>query len=431
MLPILLTQFAQAGYGLVDTIMAGRVSADDLAVVSIGAGLWLPVFFFTIGVLIATTPLLGELIGKKQPEKIPNMVQQSLWLALFLGLLASFTLYCLPWTFDWFDVPSALQNNTSLYLRWVSVGFVALALSTSLRCYTESLGHPLAMTVISLLGVLINIPLNYIFIHGKFGMPALGGAGCGVATACVLWLTFFILAGYLAVSKKYADVRFYKNFNKPTLATIKKIAFLGIPIGTSIFFEASLFSIAAVVLSPLGAVTVSAHQVALSITSQFFMIPLSLGLALTIIISKDYGKQNWLSLRANQKIGFVLATLLAFVGMVIILIFKHQLATFYTEDTRVIELASQLLLFAAIYQIVDAWQVVSAGILRGIQDTATPMWITFFSYWCVALPIGVYLSRYSDYGAQGFWVALVIGLTLAAFLLMFRIKHKNKQLSHK
>lgn len=429
MLPILLTQAAQAGYGLVDTVMAGQVSADDLAVVAIGAGIWLPVFLFTLGVLIATTPLLGELIGQKNLAKVPYLIQQSLWFALFCGILSAGVLFALSYSFQVFDVPAHLQADTRLYLQSVALGFPAVALYTSLRCYSESLGLAHPVTVISITGVLLDIPLNYVFIYGKFGMPALGGAGCGVATAIVMWLTLFMLAAYLAVSKNYAQVRFYQRFSRPQLASIKKIAVLGLPIGTAIFFEASLFSIAAVVLSPLGAVIVASHQVALSVTSQLFMVPLSLALALTIVISRYYGEADWEALKRMQRIGFMFATGFAMLSMLVILSSRHLLAGFFTTDAAVVQLATQLLLIAAVYQLVDAWQVTAAGILRGIQDTAAPMWITFISYWCVALPLGVYLSRFTDYGAKGFWFALIVGLSLAAVLLIHRIIYQNKKLA--
>lgn len=437
MMPILMTQLAQSGYGLVDTIMAGRVSADDLAVVAIGSGIWLPVFLLTLGVLIATTPLLGELIGQKKTALIAYTTQQSLWFALFCGSLAGIVLYFSPLIFGWFDIPAHLLADTQIYIHSVAFGFPAVAMYTTLRCYTESLGRPHPVTVISIMGVLLNIPLNALFIYGydfnavgvNLIISSMGGAGCGVATAISMWVTLLCLVVYLSMASAYKEVRFYHQFAKPAWSSIKKIALLGLPIGTAIFFEASLFSIAAVILSPLGSVTVAAHQIGLSVTSQLFMVPLSLALALTILIARLYGEKNWVALARVKRTGFILATGFACVSILMILLCRQHIIALFTTDMAVHKLAMQLLLAAVFYQIVDAWQVTSAGILRGIQDTAAPMWITLFSYWCVGLPIGIYLSRFTTMGALGFWMGLIAGLSMASVLLFWRLHDQQKKLS--
>lgn len=427
MLPILLTQFAQAGYGLIDTIMAGNVSAADLAAVAIGAGIWLPLFLFMLGVIIATTPLLGELLGQNNHAHVPLYTQQSLWLAAGLGMVFSGVLLLAPLTFSLFDVPAHLQKDTALYLLGIALGFPAVATYTSLRCYTESLELPRPVTIISLTGVLLDIPLNYVFIYGKMGLPALGGAGCGFATAVLMWLTVLMLAGYLAVAKAYKNHRFYAGFALPDVSIIKRLLSLGLPIGIAIFFEASLFSVAAVILAPLGEITVAAHQVALSVTSQLFMVPLALALALTIRVSNAFGAKNWARLHAIKRQGYLLATLFAMVSTLLLLLFRKYIVTLYTPNLDVQLIAMQLLLFAAAYQVVDAWQVVSAGILRGVQDTKAPMWITLFAYWVVGLTLGVLLARVFGFGAHGFWAGLVVGLSLAALLLILRMRSISKR----
>lgn len=429
MLPILITQIAQAGYGLVDTIMAGNVSADDLAAVAIGSSFWLPLFLFMLGIIIATTPLIGELIGQKREQDIPLYTQQSLWFSLGCGIIACLLLFLVPSIFHWFDVPAHLHDMARLYLYGVALGMPAVALYTSLRCYTEALGYPVPVTVISIIGVLADIPLNYIFIYGKLGLPAMGGAGCGFATAVVMWLTLFLLVAYVAWSRTYEKVRFYRGVSKPNWAVISRILTLGLPIGFAIFFEVSLFGFAAVILSPLGSTIVSGHQVAFSITSQLFMVPLSLALALTIRISTCYGAQDWHALRQETRLGFILAVAFASLSMLMIFLFKEPLVLLYSKESMVQSLATHLLLFALAYQIMDALQVTSAGILRGIQDTKSPMWVTLVCYWGVALPLGIYLSRYTDMSAAGFWTALVIGLTLAAMLLFLRLRHQLRKLS--
>lgn len=428
-LPILLTQLCQAALGVTDAIMAGQVSALDLAAVSIGSGIWLPIFLLATGVLIATTPLIAEMVGRDEHHHVPFITQQSLWTAVMIGLIGMGLVNIAPFIMPLMGVPKNIQPLATTYLHGVSLGFPAMAVYAVLRSYCEALGRPEPVTVISIIGLMADIPLNYWFIYGGLGVPALGGAGCGLATAVVLWINVMALASYLFFSSHHAfkKTRFFYGFARPNRNQIHKLLKLGIPIGVSFFFEASLFSLASLVISPLGELAVAAHQVALSVSSQLFMIPMSISIALTIMVSNRYGENNITAMREVIMTGLCWSTVIALVSMFGVLIFRLPLAQIFTENIAVQQTAMTLLLFAAAYQIIDAWQVNTAGILRGMQDTAMPMWLTLFCYWLVALPLGVYLVRFTDMGAKGFWLALVIGLSLAALLLFMRLNLQLKR----
>ena len=430
-LPILITQFCQAALGVVDAIMAGQVSALDLAAVAVGSGIWLPLFLLATGILIATTPLIGEAIGQDQHSQVPHITQQSLWTASVLGIIGFIVVNLAPNILGLMGVPENIQPIATQYLHGVSFGFPAIAVYAVLRSYCEALGRPEPVTVISIIGLLLDIPLNYIFIHGLFGMPEMGGAGCGVATALVLWINVLLLAAYTSFTKRqqFASTRFFYAFASPNRAQIKKLLKLGIPIGISIFFEASLFSLGALVISPLGELATASHQVALSVTSQLFMIPISVAMALTIMVSNRFGEKNIMALRQVQATGLIWTILIALICMIGIWLFRPQLAAAFTDNPAVIAQSMHLLVFALAYQLFDGWQVNIAGILRGMQDTAVPMWVTLFCYWLVALPLGVYLVRSTDIGAQGFWIALITGLFLSSILLTLRLLYQQKRLT--
>ena len=429
-LPILVTQFCQAALGVVDAIMAGQVSALDLAAVAVGSGIWLPLFLLATGILIATTPLIGEAIGQNQQSQVPHITQQSLWTAAVVGILGFIIVNLMPGVLNIMGVPADIQPIAAQYLHGVSFGFPAMAVYAVLRSYCEALGRPEPVTVISIVGLLADIPLNYIFIHGLFGMPEMGGAGCGVATAIVLWITVILLATYTAFTKRqqFAETRFYRSFTAPNRVQITKLLTLGIPIGVSIFFEASLFSLGAIIISPLGEIATASHQVALSVTGQLFMIPISVAMALTIMVSNRYGEKNLLALKQVQATGLIWTILIAITCMLGIWFFRPQVAAAFTDNVEVRAQAMHLLIFALAYQLFDGWQVNIAGILRGMQDTTVPMWVTLFCYWIVALPLGIYLVRYTNIGAQGFWVALITGLFLASILLTLRLRYQQKRL---
>lgn len=429
MIPILLTQFSQAGFGLIDTIMAGHISATDLAAIAVGVGLWIPIMLLFSGIMIATTPLVAEANGARTPEKIAIIARQSLWVALILGIIAALILQLMPLLLPILGVPAVLLPKASLFLHAIALGMPAVTMYAALRGYSEAIGHPRPVTAISLLALLLLIPLNFIFMYGIGPIPALGSAGCGFATAILQWIMFFALAAYVFKGKAYQTTQIFTGWEKIDPYWVKRILQLGCPIGLAIFFEVSIFSTAAIVLSPLGETLVAAHQVAISVTSQLFMIPMSLAIALTIRVGTYYGEKNWAAMRKVQYLGLITGTIFAVVTMLLIWFFRADIVAIYTTDYAVAEVAMYLLLFAIAYQLMDAWQVSAAGCLRGMQDTQGPMWITMISYWVIAFPAGVYLARFTQMQAAGVWVGLIIGLTVACILLLSRLYMINRQLN--
>jgi multidrug resistance protein, MATE family len=437
MLPILLTQGAQAAFGLVDTIMAGRVSPADLAAVALGVGFWMPLVMLMSGILQATTALVAQAYGSRHLNNqwalnVTLITQQALWLGLVLGVVGFLLLQLSPLLFTPLGMPHALQEKTQIFLFGISFGMPALAMYTTLRCYTEALGRPRPVTIISIVGLVLTVPMNYMFIYGfdlgDISVPALGGAGCGFATAIVQWLMLIALAIYLSIAKHYRFTRVLHHFNRPDFLLIRRIVFLGFPIGIAIFFEVALFSVAAIVVSPLGGTVIAAHQIALSATTQLFMIPLSLATAITIRMGQLYGQQDAAAMRLLRQVGFTIGSCFALLSMGFLAIFRHDIAEVYSHDLHVQSLAATLLLFAMAYQLVDAWQVTTAGCLRGMQDTKIPMFITLFAYWIVAFPTGILLSRELHYGAQGFWFSLLIGLAVSAILLLMRLRVHERRI---
>ena len=354
MIPILITQFSQAGLGLIDTIMAGHLSATDLAAIAVGVGLWIPVMLLFSGIMIATTPLVAEAYGARTPEKIATIARQSLWVALVLGIIAGLILQLLPATLPILGVPESLQPKAGLFLHAIGFGMPAVTMYAALRGYSEAIGHPRPVTIISLMALLILIPMNYLFMYGLGPIPALGSAGCGFATAILQWMMFITLAIYIFKNKAYQSTQPLTHWEKINPYWLKRILMLGFPIGLAIFFEVSIFSTAAIVLSPLGETIVAAHQIAISITSQLFMIPMSLAIALTIRIGTYYGEQNWIAMRKVQWIGLATGTVLAFMTMLLLWFFKNQFVALYTSDVVVTQIAVDLVLFAIAYQLMDA-----------------------------------------------------------------------------
>jgi len=285
--------------------------------------------------------------------------------------------------------------------------------------------------VISIIGLLINIPANYIFIYGEFGLPALGGAGCGIATAIVYWVMFLGMLIYTYLSKHLKHAPLFNQFHWPDWAEIKKILAIGVPIALSLLFEVSLFAVVAIILAPFGAEVVASHQIAINFSGLVFMVPLSLAMAVTIKVGFSVGDKNYAEAKELCKYSIILGLLIAVVTAILTLVFREAIASIYTTDQGVVELAASLMFLAALFQFSDAIQVISAGALRGYKDTKSILYITFASYWIIGLSIGLVLGI-TDWvipaiGPYGFWIGFISGLTAAAILLAWRLNIVQKR----
>lgn len=431
--PILTSQLSQAAFGFVDTVMAGQASPLDLAAVALGASLWLPLMLLITGILLATTPLVAAARGRRDHAGIPHIAHQGLWLAVVLGLAGMLLLQRVGPVFELLDTPAHLRDLTGRFLAAIAWGLPATALFAVLRNYCEGMGRPMPVTVISLAGLVLLVPLNYVLIHGKLGLPRLGGVGCGVATAIISWLMLLVLLAYVLKSKHFAPVRLLHGSFSPEPARLAGFLRLGLPIGIAVFFEVSVFAIIAILISPLGELQVAGHQIALSVTSLVFMFPLSFAFCMTIRTGHAFGRGDQAGMALTRRVGLIALTVFAVVSATFIVLARYPLTAIYTDDPAVRQLAADLLLFAAAYQIVDALQIGAAGSLRGLHDTRGPMLITLVAFWLVALPLGYALGLTyvtgERYGPYGFWAGLVVGLTLAAVLLNWRLNQQMARLA--
>lgn len=424
-LPILGGQLAQTANGFVDTVMAGRVSAIDLAAVAVGASIWVPVYLFMTGVLMSATPVISRHLGAGSLHRVNPLTQQSLWLSLILGVLMALVLRSMAPVLQWLDVDPQIRPMVIGYLNALSWGMPGVALFLALRSYTEAMSHTRPVLLISVAGLLINIPSNYALIYGKLGLPALGGVGCGWATTIVMWAMPAMMALYVARHPSYDEARL--NLRHPTLEprTLWYFTRLGLPVGLSIFFEVSIFAVIALLISTLGPTIVAGHQIALNFASLIFMIPLSLALAVTVRVGRARGREDRVSAKLAITTAMALTLFIGVTAAALLLLLRHQVPAVYTDNLEVQSLAARLLLFAALYQISDAWQVTANGALRGYEDTGVPMVITLIAYWGIGLPVGYVLGLTDLWrpamGPDGFWIGLLCGLSAAAVLLSIRL----------
>ena len=430
--PILIAQLIQTLMGFADTVMAGRVSATDMAAVAVASSVWLPLILTIYGLIMALATIVSQLAGAKKFDGIAKATYQTAWIAISLGcLLILLFSVIIPIISPQIGLEPELKHLMFDYLGYIVWGGPGFCLYLVLRNYSEGLSHTKPTMIISIIGLLINIPANYIFIYGEFGLPALGGAGCGIATAIVYWVMFLGMLIYTYLSKHLKHAPLFNQFYWPDWAEIKKILAIGIPIALSLLFEVSLFAVVAIILAPFGAEVVASHQIAINFSGLVFMVPLSLAMAVTIKVGFSVGDKNYLEAKELCQYSLILGLLLAIVTAILTLVFREAIASIYTTDQAVVELAASLMFLAALFQFSDAIQVISAGALRGYKDTKSILYITFASYWGIGLSIGLILGI-TDWiipaiGPYGFWIGFISGLTAAAILLAWRLNIVQKR----
>ncbi|MDH2924522.1 MATE family multidrug resistance protein [Nicoletella semolina] len=425
--PIFISQLAASGMGVADIIMAGLVSDVDVSAIAVSNSIYFPLFIFVLGILNAITPTVSYLNGSGRRHLIAHQVRQGVWIVLFLSIPLLLVYLNSHLILSFMHTPTAFSTKAQDYLFALCFGLLPALLSVNLRCMNDGLSNPKPAMVITFLGLILNVILNYVFIFGKFGFPEMGAVGCGVATAIVNWVMFGLMLCYCYHTKSQRDLRLFEKWiEKPCKATLTKLIKLGLPIGFSVFTEVMLFSASGLIISPLGAQVVASHQAALQTGSFFFMIPLSMSIAATILIGQTLGAKEIEKAKILSYHAMFTCAMIAIVMGVIIFLLKDSLPHLFTQEPTSLVIASNLLIFAAIFQIPDALQVVCNGILRAYKFTKPTLIITIICYWLIGIPFG-YILAMTDWlvepmAAAGFWVIFCLCLTLASVFLFTQMR---------
>ncbi|MEL0169185.1 MAG: MATE family efflux transporter [Pseudomonadaceae bacterium] len=424
-LPIIAAQLAHTLLGFVDTAMAGRVSAEALAAVALGNSFWIPTLLFLTGVMMIITSKVAAASGSGHIGETGALVRQGAWLGFIIGCGCLLFLNLMRPVLGWMNVDPQLIPVTLDYLLAISLGFPAVGVFYALRGLSDGLSRTKPAMIIGFIGLAINVPANYLLVYGKFGFPAMGAVGCGVATAIVMWAMLGCLLLHLKRAEIYRACGLFERFDWPKARTQGELIGLGFPIGIALFAETSMFAVIALLIGSLGAVVVASHQVTINFSSLIFMVPFSLSLAITVRVGHNLGRSGAQAAMLATKVGLCLALLFAAIAATLIFTQARHIPLIYTQDPQVVTLAASLLGLAALYQFSDAVQVACAGALRGFQDTRLPMLLTMIAYWLIGLPTG-YVLGLTDWlgparGPAGFWIGLIVGLSSAALFLGLRL----------
>jgi len=427
-LPLVLGHVSTGLISFVDNVIAGHHGTVTLAAVTIGTALlWLPMLV-PIGTLISLTASVSQLDGAGRRGEIGALFRQALWLALGLSALMFLFLSLAPLALGPFGIAPEIAPHAADFLWAVRWGVPALTFYFCMRYLSEGLHWTLPAMVLGFGGLLVLAPLGYVLTNGVGGVPELGARGLGIASAVTMWLQALAFALYLWRSKRFASLQLFARFEPPRPAEIARLLRVGLPIGVTVLMEGSLFIVTALLIARLGAVPAAAHQIAINVAQLCFMIPMGLAEATTVRVGHAVGSRNLVGVRNAVRAGYVIVLGTQALSALALVLGHDAIVSVYTRDAAVAALASVLLLYAATFQFPDGIQVMSAGALRGLKDTQVPMWLAAFSYWGIGMPVGAGLGLWLGGGPQGMWTGLIIGLTVAACLLSWRLARSTRQL---
>ena len=443
--PVMLTQFGAALVGLADSIMVGHYSTADLAAVSFSNAIFFTVMVFSMGAVMGITPLVGQVHGRLESllaegtsdeeiahkhEQIASYVVNGL---LFTALVCTLSLLllapCIP-CLDQFGQEPEVVSCARPYYILIVLSIIPFLLFCFSKQFLEGLGNTTIAMLITIGCNLLNILLNWLFIFGHGGFPAMGAEGAGWATLiarCLMPICFFIAMWRKSEWRRYiVSMRRYLI----TRREIENLFTIGFPIGLQSFAEAFLFTASFVIIGWISKEALAAHHIANQMADLTFMLALGIGSATTIRVAHQLGKGDLQAVRMASRASVHLCLLMNTIGAAIMIFGRNIIPYIFTDDPAVIPIASTLLIIAGTFQYADGLQCIGAAMLRGIQDVRVPMRIALFSYIGVALPLGLALTFPLGLGAKGMWIAFVIALAIPAVLFHLRFHRQLKRLSY-
>ena len=424
--PLLIGQLAVIAFGVLDTAMTARYSADDLAALAMASAIFISVYVGLTGVVSALAPIAGQLFGAKRYSEIGEEVRQATWLALALTILGCLILTNADHVLAISRINPDIEGKARLYLNILAIGLPASMVMRVLMALHNAVSRPAVITIIQLIGLGLKLPLNLLFIYGGFGIEGMGGPGCAVATVIINWTWMLLTLGFVLFDRFYKPFGIFIRFSLPDWQRIWTLLKLGTPIGFSYLIEVTSFTFMSLFIARLGTTALAGHQIVANLGTVIYMVPLSLSIATMTLVSQSIGANKP---ERAEEIGWssvFFTTALCIVIGIVVWVLRIELLDLYDPPEAVKLFSIPLFLFIAFYQVFDALQVTAAFILRAYRIAFWPMLIYAGSLWGVGLG-GGYLMGFNVFGnvpsflqgANGFWAGNSISLGLAACFLLY------------
>lgn len=426
-LPLITAALAQMGMEIVDTLMMGRLGPEALASGSLGSAIFLFLLVVSIGVVTAVGVLVARHIGAGEIHAATKVFHQSVWLVLVLSV----PVIGVMWYVSKFLLAIGEQPDivvgTQAFLHGLAWGVFPALGFFALREFVSAVSQPRVIMIVSIAAIPLNALANYVLMYGKLGFPAWGIAGIGYASSLIEWLMFIALVSYVFWHSTFTGYRVFRQFEPPKWSIVKEIFNLGLPVGILYGFETGMFSIATVMMGYFGVQSLAAHQIALQSLSVAFMPSMGFSQATAVRVSQALGANNRGKAKRAAYVGIFLSLVSASIMAICFWLFPKPIIALFinirkAHNQSVIYLATAFLGICAIFEMLDALQVIMTGILRGLKDTVTPMLLGLLSYWCVGLGAAYWLAFRFKLEGTGIWWGLAIGITVSAALLVWRFE---------
>ena len=418
--PVVFVQLGFMTMGVVDTLMVGRLSATALAAVALGNLYFFNVAIFSQGTLMALDPLVAQAIGANEKDAVSRAIQRGLLIAIMLSVLTALLLAPAAPMLRLLRQPAEIIPDAAAYARISIAGAIPYLAFVVLRQSLQAMHRVAPIVWTMIVANVTNAGLNWVFVYGHLGSPALGVAGSAIATAISRWLMTALLL--MLAWRELRPALIPMRSDSWQWQPIARMLGIGLPIGAQQGLEVSAFGAIGLLMGVIGTVAMAAHQIAITLASLTFMVPLGVATAGAVRVGHAIGAGDEARARAAVRaayicgVGFMTLTAAAFLSM------PHLLSRMFTRDIEVATLASLLLPIAGVFQVFDGAQAVGAGVLRGAGDTTAPLYVMLASYWIVGVPVSAYLGFRTNLGAAGLWWGFVVSLAAVAIVLLLRIR---------
>jgi MATE family multidrug resistance protein len=424
--PIMVGQVSQMLMGMTDSIMIGHAGAVPLAASSFGGNVFNIFYLLGIGMAMPVSIFVARARGAAQNDDAAEYLRHGVASCVVFAVLEMLVLALLATQLHRFGQPAEVLAIVRPFFLLIGASILPVLVYLAFRQYAEAMGHPWMPMAIMLVGVGLNALLNWIFIFGHLGVPALGLTGAGIST-----LTSRTLGAGAIVLWVRLDRRTRVAWPHRWLATWSRARFaemlhVGLPAAGMLFFECTAFAFSTVMVGWLGTAPLAAHQIAITCASLAFMFPLGLAIATGIRISAAVGAGERPRLRPIGYSAMALGMAMTGCFGIAFAAAGHAIAGWFVHEEAVVSIAAQLLVIAALFQLFDGWQVTGAAALRGMTDVRVPAVITFIAYWAIALPLGYALGIRGPFGAAGMWVGIAAGLGFAAVFFAIRFARQTR-----
>lgn len=426
-LPVAFGELAQMSLHLIDTALVGKLSYQHLATASLVMSVVNIPFILAIGMTIAVSQLVSMYHGKKDNATVSHYMYNGFILCTLFGIAISCLLVFGVDILEYMNQDPAVVALAKPFMQVIGWSIIPMIIFLTLKQFTDGLEYTKTAMLLSIIAIPVNALLAYALIFGYFGLPRLELVGAGYATLITRILIAAILLFVVLYHKTFKP--FFLNHKSRWIINFKTwnhLLYIGIPSSLQVAMEAGAFALSGIIVGTIGVMDQAAHQIALSIASTTFMVTLGISQAGSIRVSNAYGQNNWHKITQIGKSTLQIGLTYGVICVLGFILLRDQLPTIFNNDTDVVALAAYLLLFAAVFQISDSVQAISAGLLRGIKDVKRPTVYIAIAYWVVAIPLGYYLGKYTSWGAAGIWIGLCIGLTISAALLTIRFIKMSK-----